>query len=293
MIRIETTTKNLYDKIGSEDATWLSKAETRTATYRKKGSYTTDAGSDFWGDIKNVYIDLQHEKCAYCETKLAGKDLASKVHEVEHFRPKSSVKKWPGTPKKGVTPFVPPCAVGGQSAKGYYLLSYHPLNYAIACTRCNSTLKSDYFPVRGKRNVKGADPTKLQGEDALLVYPLSNVDVDPSKIIRFDGVLAVPAKKSGKAFERAVVTIEFFKLNHEDLTTRRAQIIAMLWRTLCTLQLTSLSASLRKAHEDAVRLTTEARGEFSACARDYVELFDSDNALANKYGKLAQGLIGG
>lgn len=290
MIRIQTTRQALYDLIDAEEPTWQQKAKDRTKTFKALGQY--EKGTDFWGDIKNVYIDLQHEKCAYCETKLAGKVLASKVHEVEHFRPKSQVRVWPGKPKKGLTPFVPPCNVGAASDNGYYLLSYNPLNYAIACTRCNSTLKSDYFPIRGKRNIKGSDPIKLKSEDPLLVFPLSDVDTDPSDLIRFDGVLAVPVKSKGKNYQRALITIEFFRLNHEDLTTRRAQIIATLWLNLRTLVEPSLSLSLRQDTQTEIDRATAPSSGFSGCARDYVALYEADRALADKYGKVAQALLG-
>ncbi|WP_416057531.1 hypothetical protein [Stenotrophomonas maltophilia] len=290
MIQITSTQSSLYAAIKAKNGTWFDRAKKRTSHYRALRSY--GGGSEFWGDIKEVYIDLQHEKCAYCEMKLAGKKLASKVHEVEHFRPKSRVSKWPVKAAKGLVQFSPPCKVGNANASGYYLLSYHPLNYLIACTRCNSTLKSDYFPIRGRRNVRGGDPTKLSTEDALLLYPLGTIDVDPSTLIRFDGVLAVPARKKGKNYERALVNIEFFKLNHEDLTTRRAQIVALLWDALRTIEVPSLPKDLRNAHQLRIDLATDSRSEFSACARDFVELYGRDSALAGQYGALAQNLIG-
>lgn len=290
MIRIETTKQTLYDAIAAEKPNWLQLAGDKTAEFKAKGAYV--ASSDFWGDIKNVYIDLQHEKCAYCETKLAGKVLSSKVHEVEHFRPKSRIRKWPGKAKKGATPFVPPCPVGSESDNGYYLLAYHPLNYAIACTRCNSTLKSDYFPVRGKRNIKGGDPSKLLSEDPLLIYPLGDLDADPADLIRFEGVLAVPAKTKGKNFQRALITIEFFQLNHEDLTTRRAQIIAVLWRALRTVDAALLPDDLREDSQEAIDAAMAAPGQFSKCARDFVALYETDKDTADKYGEASQALIG-
>lgn len=290
MIRIQTSQQALYDAIDAEKPLWQQKAKERTQQYKGLGKY--GGGSEFWGDIKNVYINLQHEKCAYCETKLAGKSLASKVHEVEHFRPKSQVSKWPGKPKKGATAYEPPCEVGGESGNGYYLLAYHPLNYAIACTRCNSTLKSDYFPVRGKRNVKGSDPIKLKSEDPLLVYPLSNVDADPSDLIRFEGVLAVPTKSKGKNYQRALITIQFFRLNHEDLTTRRAQIIAALWLNWRMLEVATIPVSLREDTQAAIDMAMAPTAEFSGCARDFVALCDEDRALAKQYGEVAQSLLG-
>ena len=223
MVRYPVGRQQLLDLINLTNPTWIARAKQRTKEYGVARNYT--GGSEFWGDIKQVYIDLQHEKCAYCETKLQGAQFASKVHEIEHFRPKQSIKVWPNPSLSYLADFKPPCKMGSANAVGYYLLPYHPFNYAIACTRCNSTLKSNYFPVRGRRNVRGGDPSKMAGEDALLVYPISDLDDDPRDLITFDGVLAVPAQQAGPTFARAVTTIRFFQLNHEDLTTRRAEML--------------------------------------------------------------------
>lgn len=285
MIRIETTQADLEQAIYATNQTWIDRAKGRTAEYAKAKKYT--GGTEFWGDIKKVYIDLQHEKCAYCESKMAGADLASKVHEVEHYRPKSRVRRWPAAAKKKIAAYEPPCECGGESASGYYLLAYHPLNYAIACTRCNSTLKSDYFPVAGKRKISGSDPVQLLEEKPLLVYPIGNLDDDPAKLIRFDGVLAVPRVSRGPRRHRAQVTIEFFQLNHEDLASRRAPMIASLFVTLEAMRVGNLSATLRKEHETVVEMAMSRKAQFSACARDYVKLYESDRTKAVEYGQLA------
>ena len=232
MIGYRISEQDLHARIQARKASWLSDAQLRTGEYAKSKDYT--GGTEFWGRIKQVYIDLQHEKCAYCETKLQGKVLASKVHEVEHFRPKSSIKAWPDRKRKYWKNFPKNIPTSGAHEKGYYLLAYHPSNYAIACTRCNSTLKSNYFPIRGVRDVALADPTDAKHEDALLVFPLMEFDENPSNIIDFDGVLAVPLHAAGALYERAVTTIWFFQLNHEDLTTRRAEMIGVLRRRRCT-----------------------------------------------------------
>ncbi len=85
MIRYPIASEDLLALINARNATWISRAEARTKDYAATGDYT--GGTEFWGQIKQVYITLQHEKCAYCETKLQGAMLASKVHEVEHYRP--------------------------------------------------------------------------------------------------------------------------------------------------------------------------------------------------------------
>lgn len=277
MIRIQVTPKRLIELINAEDAGWIKAAKERTRQYKAARKYT--GGPDFWGRIKRVYIQLQHEKCAYCETKLQGSELASKVHEVEHFRPKSSIKAWPDRKRSYWKDFPAGITTGAADPKGYYLLAYHPFNYAIACTRCNSTLKSNYFPIRGKRKVTLADPSQDAAEDCLLVYPLSTIADNPKTLITFDGVLAVPCHPSGKKNERAVATIWFFQLNHEDLTTRRAEMLVPLWNMLEHLRKIT-DADERKATEDFIAQTCGARGQFSACMSAFRALYEQDRKRA-------------
>ena len=279
MIRYPVKPQALLDQITKLKPTWLADAQQRTQTYLAAQSYT--GGKDFWGDIKDVYIDLQHEKCAYCETRLQGKVYARKVHEVEHFRPKGQVRIWPNRKKKVWRDFPQGISTGAGDAKGYYALAYHPFNYAIACTRCNSSLKSDHFPVRGVRNIALEDPSAAAFEDHLLVYPISTIDDDPRTLIRFDGVLAVPVHKSGPLNERALTTIWFFDLNHQDLTTRRAGRILNLWVALENRRLAD-SAVGRQIAQDQVDKSLGPAGEFSACLRDFAAVYAQNRSLAEQ-----------
>jgi hypothetical protein len=287
MVRYPIARDELIRRIQDFNPGWLAKAQARTAQYAEAQDYT--GGTEFWGRIKQVYIELQHEKCAYCETRLQGAEYASKVHEVEHFRPKSSVKTWPDRNRAAWKAFPADIAAGGASAKGYYQLAYHPFNYAIACTRCNSSLKANHFPVRGTRDVALADPSWGHGEDPLLVYPVSDIDSDPADLIAFDGVLAVPNHTTGQDFERALATIFFFDLNHQDLTSRRAEMMAMLWSTLESERLAQ-SAAERSYARETLALTFGEGGQFSACMKAFRALYAQDRAQALEKAKLARAL---
>lgn len=277
MIRIEVDRQQLLDDIAQRKDTWIARAKIRTDQYILDQDYT--GGSEFWGEIKGAYIDRQFEKCAYCETKLAGKAFASKVHEVEHYRPKSSVKAWPDPALEYLKDFVPPCPTGSASTKGYFALAYHPFNYVIACTRCNSTLKSNYFPIASQRQVSLVDPSLGDGEQPLLIYPLSDLDTNPASLITFDGVLAQPVMASGPGRARALVTIAFFQLNHEDLTSRRASLLPHLFVALETRRADPAS-SLGKLADKAIRLACSPRAEFSRCSQAFVDQYDADRTHA-------------
>jgi hypothetical protein len=274
MIRYPIDVADLIEKINAVNPTWIARALERTRTYTAAGKYT--GGSNFWGQIKTIYIELQHEKCIYCETKLQGAVLASKDHEVEHYRPKSNVDDWPNDRFEAWRNFKPAWSVGSANATGYYALAYHPLNYAISCTRCNSTLKSSYFPVRGMRDTHGHDPSAMLAEEPLLLYPMSTVDPnDPRDLITFDGLLAVPRHPSGPAFERAATTITFFQLNHEDLVAGRKQQLIELWIALRTLENPESPRARRLAQLVIDTFCGEA-GQFSSCMNRFKELYFSD-----------------
>jgi hypothetical protein len=284
MVRYPVQRQDLIAAINETKPSWLQRAKDRTEVYRQAHAYT--GGSEFWGEIKDVFIQLQHEKCAYCETKLQGAKLASKVHEVEHFRPKSSVKAWPPAGDS----FRPNWPLGSESPEGYYLLAYHPFNYAIACTRCNSTLKSNCFPVAGARDVHADDPSHLQHEKPLLIYPVSDIDADPAALIGFDGVTARARHARGAKRQRALTTIRFFQLNHQDLTTRRAEMLGQLY-----LNLEGLAAGpagpLRQRLEALIERTCAPTGQFSGCMRDFLQLYSQDTARAQMLGQLALDMV--
>lgn len=284
MIRYDIDPAELIARINRLKPKWIDKACARKDAYAAAKKYV--GGPEFWGEIKSVYIDLQHEKCAYCEMKLAGRTYGSKVHEVEHFRPKSRVRAWPGTIGR-LKGYVAPCPTGAASDSGYYLLAYNPFNFAIACTRCNSSLKSDYFPVKGKRLGSEEDVGKLDAEQALLIYPISTIDKDPEELITFDGVMAVPKHKQGSDYERARVTIDFFDLNHQDLTTRRAEIIGPLHMALRYRVLVNALADIR-AFDDHIASYVSAQSGFSSCARAFLALYGADHVRATQLGQEAE-----
>jgi len=132
-------------------------------------------------------MELQGDcKCAFCERSLESKKYGKIEQDVEHFRPKASVKNWPvpaALKKLGVAPTAVPAG-----AKGYHLLPHHLFNYAAACKPCNSVLKKDYFPIAGAYATDGSDPAALTaGEQPYLIYPIGQVDDDPETLIDFHG----------------------------------------------------------------------------------------------------------
>src|SRR6267378_1901602 len=94
MIAYPITRAALETAIEAHSAGWIAKAKKRTTGFRKKKAYAEK--SSIWSAIKAVYMQLQGEsKCAYCERKLASVKYGKGEQDVEHFRPKKSVRSWP------------------------------------------------------------------------------------------------------------------------------------------------------------------------------------------------------
>lgn len=170
MIRHAISLGDLRKRIRELAPTWFQDAE---AVLRQLPSTpTSDDFEPLWSLIKSIYIGIQCSKCCFCEKPLEG----NIEQDVEHFRPKTEVRPW-NPPTRLVQAGV---AVNQPSAPkpepGYTQLAYHPLNYAMACKFCNSTLKRNYFPIAGTRRSGGTNPASMKQEKAYLIYPLGDHD---------------------------------------------------------------------------------------------------------------------
>ena len=288
MIRYDITEVDLLILIDRQKPGWRTRAASATALYRRAGRYgePDDKYWDirrygvppkpFWGEIKRVYMRLQKNKCAFCERKLT---VRPQDHDVEHFRPKRLVMVWP---PPGTSPYIFP--TGGGLPEGYYLLAYHPLNYATACEHCNRGLKRSYFPIAATRLSGKDDPIHLRPERPLLIYPIGNIDTDPEALLGFKGIAPGPVNADPDSYEnhRAQVTIDFFDLQYrEELLRERADLVQSLYLAL------TYENSSRKELQNIARRTIRERTasgwQHANCARCFVALHRRDPAQAKRF----------
>lgn len=281
----------LEARIEAETPGWLARAEARTAEFRTKGRY--EEASSIWSEAKPAYMLLQGNcKCAYCERKLESVNYGKGEQDVEHYRPKGNVRAWklPKSLRDQGVSLTDPTTLSG----GYYLLPYHPYNYAAACKPCNSALKKDYFPVAGEYGIAGDDPAALLAERPLLIYPLGDFDVDPEAVIEFYGITPRPVEESGHARHRALVTLEFFKLadpnSRKNLFRERALILVALFPQLEKMTGAATDAERQKAR-DAVEALTREQMPHANCARSFRRLFNADREAAQQLVDAAWTLI--
>lgn len=287
MIRYSTTQAELESAVEREKRGWLAKARQKTDAFRAAGEFNEPTDRNSWSQIKAVYIRLQHNKCAYCERSF-GHDRRSRIeHDVEHFRPKSSVKAWPAESASSRYNF----ATGDASETGYYLLAYNIFNYTTACKTCNSILKINHFPVLATRKLGSDDFTLLKTEKPLLIFPIGDLDDDPEDLITFEGVLPVPKFKRGERYRRARVTIDLFELDtREDLLKTRAAIIGWLWNALRMLQTPGAAAEDKADAQRLVDLAKSPASPHTNCARAFSKLYEQDMAKARQYKERAAAL---
>lgn len=273
MIRYQTTRQELIEAIRIEKPTWSSRASRRTAKFIRDKRF--DENSSIWSEVKPVYIALQRNKCVFCERKFETREYGKIEYDLEHFRPKSSVKVWPNASSEFNYDFP----TGSASSKGYYWLAYDSLNYAASCKVCNSTLKSNYFPIARNRGRATSAPEQLRSEEPYLCYPISNFDENPEKLVTFTATVARPVARRGWKKKRGQVIIDFFRLNaRQILHQERAQMIMLLGNALKELdagdEIALNMQIINKATGNAV--------PHSACSRAFRSLWAEEEPLARR-----------
>src|SRR5882762_7855914 len=88
MIRYSISPADLNHRITALKPTWFERAQAALDELPHEPKSSDFKG--LWSEIKDLYIDLQHSKCAFCEKPLEGRI----EHDVEHFGPKSEVESW-------------------------------------------------------------------------------------------------------------------------------------------------------------------------------------------------------
>jgi hypothetical protein len=278
MIKLERDLANLTAKV--KDG-WLTRAEALTDQFIAAGKYNEKEG--IWSEVKAIFSEMQHNRCAFCQRPLANLQHGSGEHDLEHYRPKARVTAYP-TAKDGVTFSFP---TGVSSKTGYHWLAYHLENYAVSCIPCNRGLKADRFPIAGIRakppkNKTEADqqnPATLDPlEQPLLLFPY--VD-DPEEYIEFFGAVPRAKYKKGIKYQRATVTIAFFALadeSRDELFRARFKLIGSLFENFEALQ----SGNPKRQAAAKRRITTlcHPNADHSACARAYYALLQADFAKA-------------
>lgn len=272
----EITQELLEGLIETHKSGWIKRAKERTEEYKiaQKVTHT----KHIWSEIKEVLMNLQGNKCAFCERELEGITYGKGSIDVEHFRPKNNIRHWKAS--KEYMALKIPITTPEKNAGGYYLLTYNLMNYTIACGPCNQAIKSDIFPILGVYNTVMEDPTtESSNEKPLLIYPIGNTDQDCEELIEFIGAIPVTKIFTGKDYQRGITTIEFFSLG--DANTR-----GILFKERCELLILLgvflLNNSSNDHSEQIIRNLISDKSKHANCARSFVRLVDTDSRKARE-----------
>jgi hypothetical protein len=273
VIRYSVSRAQLRARIDEAHPSWSKRAAERTTKFRKLRRY--EESSSIWSEVKDVFVVAQSNKCVFCERQFENPEYGLIEYDVEHFRPKSSVRPWPDSSQHGLSYDFKT----GQAASGYYWLAYEPSNYAASCKNCNTPLKSNYFPIAAKRAKRLSSWGTLRAEKAFLCYPLGDLDDDPEDLVTFIATTAIPASSDSDKKRRALVIIDFFELNKRQyLHHQRARQIVLLGNSLAEIQRGTATAG----DHNVVAKCTDGSMPHAACARAFRRLWDSDNGLARE-----------
>ncbi len=271
-IRVEKT--ELDNLVENSKKGWLGRADERTKNLIQLGHY--HEASSIWGEIKEVFFNLQHGKCVYCESNLKPLKHGSVESDVEHYRPKGEVTIYP-KPDDGFSYSFST----GNAANGYYWLAYDLTNYAVCCKTCNTGLKGDRFPISGTRGTATQTSTELdQLELPLLVFPYQD---DPEDYFEFFGATLRLKNLTGHLYHRARVTLDFFRLAHvhsrEDLYLERFAVIRQLYLAFEN-TVKKHSPERLQSDQELIFAFTSSQSEHTACARAYLQLLETNFAEA-------------
>jgi uncharacterized protein (TIGR02646 family) len=200
--------------------------ESASAEFRS-GTKLFDFDGTLYGavSVKKALRKAQHDKCAFCESKIA--HIA--YGDVEHFRPKAGVVQQDGDTLE---------------RPGYYWLAYEWTNLLFCCQLCNQRFKRNLFPLRdpGKRARSHQDT--ITGEEPLLIDPSA---VDPATHIGWKGEYpeAMPGSAEGET------TIEMLGLRREELAEQRRDHLRNL------LLILDIRRLLRQRHQEGSLRTDE------------------------------------
>jgi uncharacterized protein (TIGR02646 family) len=167
------------------------------------GEFDFEFLSSIYGhhDVKGSLIDLQNNKCCFCESKIGHISYG----DVEHFRPKAG---WVQNDEAINKP-------------GYYWLAYDWANLLLSCQKCNQRFKKNYFSLQNPNQRAKSHQSDLSVEMPVIVHP---VDENPEDFICFKDEIPVGIDKHGRGSK----TIERLGLDRELLNEQRRERLMLI-----------------------------------------------------------------
>lgn len=286
------------DTLGSADglgAKELIKARAHyAANPRPKKAFEFEAYRE--PDVKQALRNLFHNKCAYCESFIAG----TQPEDVEHYRPKGGIE-------------------GHARHPGYWWLATVWTNLLPSCIDCNrrrgqvmATADMSLEELQAAlRALQDTDPGGKQNAFPTLDNVWADAEVDPETCEQpalidptrtdpmehlvwseADVPVVIPVEgEAGEPCSRAVTSVHVYALNRIGLVQARAEVLQMLQAQLESIrdlmdaageaapaQKTRANSRLDRAVA-RLRRFSDAKHEYSAMAYAVIARFDEELVL--------------
>ncbi len=209
-----------------------------------KATFEFDGGVYAHATVKEALVAMQHEKCAFCESRPG----ATSPGDVEHFRPKAAARS----------------TVGGKLERpGYYWLAYDWENLLFACEQCNRRGKGNAFPLASPPALPRSHHQGIQAEQPVFIDPSRE---DPSVHIGFRRHVPIGRTPRGEA------TIEALQLQRPRLSWAREDRLNGLFNTFLLAEHPRYSDDpiRARAKEDLTEALSD-RAVYAAMARAAVD----------------------
>ncbi|MBV8756318.1 MAG: hypothetical protein JO257_03520 [Deltaproteobacteria bacterium] len=211
-----------------------------------KTDFTFDRDVYGHADVKIALRTAQHDKCAFCESKVSHVAFG----DVEHFRPKAAFRRQHGE---------------ALTSPAYFWLAYDWTNLLFACEPCNRRHKGNLFPLVDETARARSAADDVTRENPVFIDPASE---DPTVHIGFREEFAYAIGGS----VRADATVHALGLDRPELVERRRerlQAIRLLRLAARTLKRKRDQASKALAREIETELThaTDDSAEYAAMIR--------------------------
>lgn len=209
--------------------------------------------TDLYKKMAKSYLKIFKDKCAFCESKIGA---VANAH-IEHYRPKALIIDI-GTRK-------PVELSPGKQHPGYFWLAYDPDNLLLACPKCNSNFKRNFFPLAEGTHTGPCN--SIADEKPLLIHPVRE---DPEEYIafNFDQGLLVGKDLRGKT------TIEVLSLNRDEVRTKRikeVQFAKLSYGKVIDNLITSCEKGEPSEYKDIVARTLAGDEEYTGFVTRYLD----------------------
>lgn len=185
--------------------TWLDSAKniveelSKKETFKEKKDYIDS--KPIWGELKEVFESLSHNKCWYSDTK----NLFSYM-QVDHYRPKWRVKDLDWTEREG-----------------YWWLAYDYSNYILSWWVWNNR-KNDKFYLKDGSFICSCETDNIEEEEPLLLNPTKLSDTLLIYVDKEGFIISKDLENLSDTL-RVDKTVEILNLNFKKLQEERKKKI--------------------------------------------------------------------